>query len=151
MINRIKKVLPMTDDQIPITNYRRHLRRAKAVHNYFMFFRAFTKIMSKLEAMFLQDLINREEMVVQAQATRDKTKSGRRKHRMVDEDDYFRCTTAFMENEKYLVWTGKEQKRLFKLLVNRGFIKTKNKGMPQRRWVWVNYPLIESSLDEAAK
>lgn len=115
------------------STYRRHLARAKNTSNYFTFFRLHYKIMSRLDALFLQDLGN----------LLDSPKTKRKKF---DGEVYRLCTSAFLENSAG-EWTRREQEPRLASLKKAGFIKTLKKGIPPRRWVRIEYKKIEDALD----
>lgn len=132
---------------IPVAVYRRQMQRARATQSYFVFFRDYGSILSKLEALFLQDLINR------SQIQRDRST---KENPLVDGDEYFLCTLKYLSDKRYLRWSEYEQERLFPLLIKKGFVKVKHKipdpnqggGISKRRWVWINFIRIEQCLDE---
>lgn len=127
------------------SKHERQLRRARATGGYFLFFRNYGRLLDKEEALLLQDLINREDMIRLKQIKLRKTK--RRQIHAATPDGYFRCTFAFLQNENYLVWTEREQRRLFPLLERKGYISTTKRGSPPRRWVRIHYLFIEDQLD----
>lgn len=126
----------------------RHLRwiaRARNTSGYFIFYRDFGSFLSKTEALFVQDLMNRREMAFRRAEENRKFK---KKKSPVDDEGFFQCTTGYMENPKYLVWTRREQERMFKSLAKKGLVKLKRKGIPPNRWVWMDIEKIETLLDE---
>ena len=121
------------------------LERAKDTGGYFIFFRNYGRILSKEESLFLQDLINRSSLMKDIAS---RLKGRRRKSPPYDEEGYFRCTSKFLMNPKYLPWSIKDQKRLFAKMLKLGFISIRKRGSPQKRWVKINYFRIEEALDE---
>lgn len=112
--------------------YEEYLIRSNAEGNRFTFRRDFviSGLMTKYEALFFQDLVNRAGM--------KKTKK--------DEDGYFLCTVAFLL--KSLCWEPHAQASLLKALKKKGFLDFKNKGLPKRRWVKLHIGEVEEALDQ---
>lgn len=113
---------------IPENVYRRHIERARDAGDYFQFSRRICKLVGKLDAIFLQDLINR------AAISREGYKTA---------DGWFMCSTSYLES----LWTVKEQEARFRSLVRAGYIKTEKRGQPTLRWVWIDLLKIEMDLD----
>lgn len=110
----------------------RWLERARSSHNYFTFFTPFFRIMSKLDALFIQHLIN-----LSAVSKRDK-------------DGWFLCTSSYLGEKG---WTENEVDQRLKSLKGGDsrrptIIRTKVKGSPPQRWVWIDMEAIERALDE---
>lgn len=97
--------------------------------NYFHCFKPFFKIMRMLDAIFLMDLMNRA-----AQAVKESPEA---------KDQYFLCTAKFLDG----IWTDKKQEVHFKNLIKLGYIKTERRGLPTRRWVWIDYDKIFHDVD----
>lgn len=89
-------------------------------------FRSFFKIMGKLDGLFLQDLIN-------FSATLPMT-----------DDGWFRCTGVFLEENG---WSIKEQETRLKSLRDNGYVETQRRGIPNERWVRIDFVHIETGLD----
>lgn len=125
---------PISEQEpIPRTKYINHIRRARDTSSYFAFFRDYTKIMSKLEALFLQDLINLSSLAGIKRTT-------------IDGEDYFLCTIEFLEKSA-IGWSVSEQKQHFKSLKKRGFINSIRVGIPAKRLVSINFPNVEEAID----
>ncbi len=88
----------------------------------------FSGLMTLTEAAFLSDLENHFEQ----------------RHEQCDEDDYFLCTTEYLRRS--LGWTEDEQRSYFRRLKKKGYLKTKTKGMPRRRWVFVDFEKIRDDM-----
>lgn len=129
----------------------RWLQRARDGSNYFIFFRNFGRFLSKSEALFLQDLMNRHGMANQKIRDLAKLKKFKRIPKIMDEEGFFRCSTAYLSSVKYLEWTTDEQKRIIPVLVKKGLIQTKLKGMPATRWIRIDYRKVEEALDQVEK
>lgn len=115
--------------EITSDDVRRWLARAKAAGNYFLVFRPLFRIMSKLDALFLQNLVNLQSM-----------------SKIADEAGWFQCTTRYLEQ---MGWSQKELKARLSSLVRGGFIKTEVRGCPPLRWVWIDVEWIERRLDDS--
>lgn len=124
-------------EDIKESPHRRHLERARATSNYFTFFRLYTKIMKKLEALFLQDIINISSL--------DKII-----HRTFDNKEYFMCTEEFLSNSS-IGWSKKEQRNHLQTFRSKGYISITKKGIPACRWIRINLEKIELALDKALK
>lgn len=123
-----------TDRQkyVPRETVARWLQRARETRKrYFIFFRDFFLIMGKLEALILQDLINRAAIAED-------------KHRV--KDGYFRCTIRYLEKAG---WSEREQRTYLRPLIKAGFVKTKRQGLGALRWMKIDYPKLEEALDDA--
>ena len=113
------------------------LLQSQSMDNRFSFRRDYvtTKVMSKLEALFIQDLINRATM------------KGVYK-KIVEEKDgsqpYFLCTVEFLERS--LDWEHKTQSRLIGTLQEKGFIRVHYTGLPRKRFVWIDILKIEQAV-----
>lgn len=126
----------------------RWVGRARDTGGYFPFFRKFARLLTKMEALFLQDLYNRRQMTVDALATWMKKHPKRRPP--VDEEGFFRCTVSYLQNPRYLVWSPQEQKTMIRGLKAKGYIKTRlGREVPRRRWVLINIVYMEEQLDAA--
>lgn len=117
-------------DSISDERYQKHMIRAKRLGNYFMFFRRYVTsgIMTRDEAMFIQDIINMT------------TFRG-------SEDGWVKCTANQLYNS--LLWSIETQTRLFRSLVAREYIKIEKRGLPAKRFVFVDMRKIETDLDVA--
>lgn len=120
---------------VPESVYRQHLLRSKDAGNYFTFFRLYYKIMKRVDALFIQDLINLASM-------------SRINKKEVDGLEYFQCTSSFLENSES-EWNRHEQEYHFTNLEKAGYIKIKRMGMPSCRWVYIDIRKLEEDLDEA--
>lgn len=67
----------------------------------------------------------------------------------LSEDGFFLCTTRYLERS--LAWDKDSQKRMFRELRELGFIKTEKRGLPPRRFVYVDLETVEKTLDEKIK
>lgn len=131
-----------------VQDYHRHSRRAFAGQNYFATFRDLTLIMDVLPAVFLSDLISREDILYKRKfrlMKRGKTKKSDKVN--IDNEDYFGCSVKFLQSRRYPpCWSVKQQENLFKKLIKAGYIKTRRqkKGV---RWVWIDFEHINQELD----
>jgi hypothetical protein len=140
------------DDQryISESDYRRHLLRAKSRRNYFEFFRLYIRIMSKLEALFLQDLINHAASREEKQRLEEKIGRRRKRYPLTFELDgcvYFMCAAKYLVRS--MRWSEKEQRMHFESLRQKGFVKVTRKGMPPMRYVFIDVVAVEQALDLA--
>lgn len=103
------------------------IARARASGNHFTVFRPYYRVMSKLDALFLGDLMNLAAMTHWT-------------------GDWFKCTAAYLES---VGWTVDEQRQRFESLRKRGWVKTERRGLPPVRWVSVEIEAIETALDES--
>lgn len=115
-------------DQPDSALIRHWLGRARAAGNYFTVFRPFYRILSKLDALFLCDLLNVQGM---SRST---------------PDGYFLCTNRRMES---FGWTVNEQKMRWPALIEAGLVRTEKRGSPPLRWVFIDLFEIERRLDAA--
>lgn len=115
--------------------YRRHQFRGIGVStaNYFQFHRKCTLVMSKLDAMFIQDLFNRAAMA------------------KVTADDYFLCTESFLQDEEMsMVWSKDEQRERLASLTRLGFVSIHHKGyqgLPRVRHIRIDIDAINEAID----
>lgn len=109
----------------------RQLLKAWSTNNNFSFHRDFVKIMSKMEALFIQDIINL--------ATLDKA------HYV---DGWFQCTTGFLQGS--LNWTEKEQMKLLQKLKKKGYLSVERKGIPATRYVKINVGKLAADLENGS-
>lgn len=144
--------LASEERDVPLSKYIRHMQRTSNQSNFFNFLRNYTQIMSKLEALFLQDLINREDLRYSGYVEQRRwLKENSKKERIsppYDEDGYFPCSAKYLSHRKFLIWTDKEQERLLPLLRQKGFISIKHKGLPRKRWIKVEREFIHDQLDK---
>lgn len=117
--------------------YNAHLLRAKTSSNYFTFFRLYYKIMTRTEALFLQDLAN----LASAPGTITE---------MIHSDLYFMCTEEFLMQSDS-AWTEDEQVRYLRSLRLRRFLKVKRRGDKGVRWAHLDFGKIEKALDRVLK
>lgn len=113
--------------------YRRHVLRAISNNaDHFTYDRVYVKagVMKPEESLFFQDLLNLASM----------------QRTIRDEDDYFLCTVDYLYAS--LRWDHKKQHRYLAKLIKNGFIKTKKKGMPASRWIWINIAKVEQLIDD---
>ncbi len=115
------------------TNKERILLRAHNGDNYLIFFRHYTRIMSKLEALFVQDIISLS----------DRTTSRRR---TIDGKRCFLCMESYLLNGD-IIWTEDEQRRHFASLKGKGYMEVFRKGSPPRRWVYINIVKLDEDVD----
>ena len=102
--------------------------------NWFIFYRPLVHVTAcKLDALFLQDLINIASMP--GTVTKE-----------IDDKTYFLCTTEFLERSG-IGWTVKEQKTRFAALREAGLLQSVKVGIPPRRWVWIDEEKIEAEID----
>ncbi len=117
------------------------LLRAQSSRNRFSFRRdyATSGIMTKLEALFIQDLINK--------VTMPKTK--KIEHKIGDGvvRIFFLCTVGYLQRS--LAWDKVSQNRFLKSLEEKGFVQVKRLGEKGRRHVWINIKAIEDAVDQA--
>ncbi len=100
---------------------------------WFFFYVEFCWVMTDREAVFVQRLINLYNMA-------DKSD--------VDEEEYFRCTTEFL-NYPPLRWSQKRQDRLFTKLGKKGYVLKKiTKTTPPIRYVYIDVEKIQEDIDK---
>jgi hypothetical protein len=129
-----RKVNPPSGESVSREQYLRHLQRARDTSSFFIFSRNFCKIVpSRLDALFLQDLINLSSM------------DGVRKQ-TIDGKEFFLCTTSFLENGG-MQWTEKEQRAHFLNLREGGLVETVRVGLPPLRWVHIDLEAVDLCLD----
>jgi len=118
---------------IPQSVYRKHLLRAQDAGNFFIFRRDYVTsgLLTKTEALFFQDLINKGSM----------------KNVKKDEDDFFFCSIRYLWRS--LRWDYDSQKYLFRKLKKKGFVETKRVG--KKRYIRINVEEVELALDLAIK
>lgn len=85
-------------------------------------------VLTKIEALFLSDLINLYSMDVTVKS----------------DDGYFLCTAAYMDRS--LSWGRMSQTDLFRSLKDKGFIETSFRGIPRRRWVKIDVVKLEEAI-----
>lgn len=115
---------------------------------FFVFRRDFCLVMSKMEALFVQDLINLYDAADDS---------------CVDEDGFFLCTTNFLENGN-LPWSVDEQKRMFIALEPapedckdeeerakyKGYVEKRlSKTTPPQRWVRIDVEKLNKDVKKA--
>jgi hypothetical protein len=119
-------------DCIPKSTYRRHVLRARNTSNTLTYCRDYELIMSKLTALFTQDVINLASL-------------NRVKRTTVDDKEFFMCTAEFLCPR----WTVAEQKYHLAQLQESKFITLARMGMPSVRWIHFDIESIENAVDEA--
>lgn len=130
--------MPLTADRPRSKLSKRYvswLKRSRSSKNYFSFFRPYFRIMTRLDALFFQDLWNLFALP-------------RIKTIKIDGKRYFLCTTKFLLHSASR-WKIKEQKARFQSLEKKGFIQKIRAGCPPLRWVRINIRKIEEALDAA--
>ena len=100
------------------------------------------------EALFVQDMMNRSEMVRERTEEHKVTKPGKRRHQM-DGKGFFKCTARFMTNPKFMTWTKDEQKRMLVKMESLGFLTREVRGQRRERWVRVEFDKIYDAIDAA--
>lgn len=105
--------------------------------NWMILYKTYHRIMTRLQSLFIQDLINLGGM--------KKTK-----RRKVDGLVYFQCTSRFLINSAS-AWTTKEIRRHLAGLAKLGYIKIKRLGVPPTRWIWIDTQGIEHDLHKAQR
>lgn len=130
--------------------YHRHARRAFSSQNYFNTFRDLTLIIDVLPAVFLSDLISREDILTRRRFQLRKRGLNKKAAKVrIDKDDYFGCSTKFLQSRRYPpVWTVKQQRNQLAKLTKLGFIKTRRQGHDGIRWIWIDYERINIELDK---
>jgi hypothetical protein len=63
---------------------------------------------------------------------------------IMGDDGYFLCTAEFLTDS---IWTFDQQRKFIKRVEEKGYIKIKQKGLPARRWVFVDVDKIERELN----
>lgn len=116
---------------VPMSVYLRHIQRARGAGNWFQFSRDYviSGAMTKIQALFVQDVINLAAMA--------STKK--------DEDDFFLCTVEYLETS--MCWEKETQRKTINTLVEKGFLEVKRVGVPPRRWLKVCLDKIENAVD----
>lgn len=122
------------------SSYHDILMWSQSQGNRFTFRRDFVifDLLTKLEAVFIQDLINRATM-----------KKIIRKE--IEGKTYFLCTVEFLIRS--LRWDRNHQIRLIKKLSeeDRDYLRVKKLGNPPSRWMWINIVKLEKDLQNAMK
>lgn len=125
---------------------------------WYKFVRSFGKIMTRTQAAFLQDLMNKAEMCrSETMEEEENAMMARRPPRksklLMSDDGFFRCSVRYMLNPRYDSWTLDEQKEHFKFLRHKGLVETTNKRTRNgsTRWVRINYQLLETEMDRAER
>ena len=134
---------------IPTTDLHRYLAKTYKHGNFFKFFRDFVKFLNNdIElAVFLQDLINRESMLHRQCMKWVKNEMYKKCRQTIDKYGFFACSNNFLSKEKYISWTVYQQKKHFKALTELKLVELVMKKEPRRRWIRINYLLIEQYLD----
>lgn len=127
----------------------RWLSMAEKNGGYLRFFRLYTKVLNKHEALFLQDMMNRSQMIRERVEQKKVLHPNKRKFQM-DGKGFFRCTSRFMTNPKFMTWTYDEQRRMFLKMESLGFITKEKRGQARERWIKINLQTIYAMFDEAA-
>jgi hypothetical protein len=118
---------------VPKSTHRRYILRTKSMKNDFAFIRGYVLIMGKMTALFLQDLLDLASFSpIQT----------------IDEKYYFLCTTKFLENSS-MPWTANEQRYHLGILQDKGFVHLIKKGIPPRRWIFIDIVALENAVDQA--
>lgn len=142
-ITKLKRQLAEKNEKI-----NRWLSMAEKNGGYLRFFRLYTKVFNKQEALFVQDMMNRSEMVRDRTEEHKVTKPGKRKHQM-DERGFFKCTARFMTNPKFMTWSRNEQERMFAKMESQGLISREKRGRDRERWIRVEFDKIYEMFDQA--
>lgn len=123
-----------SDNKVKASSKSSYLHAIQRLHgsNYFRFFRDYLKIMSRLDALFLQDLM-------------DLSASSKLATRTINGKEYFLCTIEFLEKSG-CIWTKQEQRPRIKSLLKNKFIHVRRLGIPPRRWVYIDYVGITEAL-----
>lgn len=120
-------------EYVPLETYQQHIDRYRNLSNYFTFFRLYYKVMSRLESVFIQDLVNL------SYCTTIHTK-------IIDGKRFFMCTESFLFNSQS-GWTQDEQRRHLASLQERGYVYCIRRGLPSVRWVSIDRDKIDADLD----
>jgi hypothetical protein len=124
----------MPADTVDAKTHAKHILRARNGGNYFPFFRPYARLMNKLTALFLQDVLNPLSL--------DKA--------VFQEDDdgcvWFQCTAEFLARST-LGWTAAEQKYHLGVLAELGYVSVKRRGVPATRWVCLDLLKVQADLD----
>ncbi len=103
--------------------------------------------MTKYEALFLQDLINRASM----NKTKKKIIQEENDDNQLEDREYFLCTVKYLTRPP-MSWDKKTQLALIKSLQTKGFIKVTRKGsLLGKRFIWIDILKIETALDNSEK
>lgn len=96
-------------------------------HDSFIFNRDYIKkkLLTKIEATFFQDLLD-----IAANSPTI--------------EDWFECSVARLEAS--MKWSQQSQKDFFSKLIKKGYVKTEKRGIPPKRWVWIDIDRIETDL-----
>lgn len=119
---------PKKSKTVPESKYTRHMIRAGNTGGYFQFRRDYVLagILTHMEALFLQDLINHASMKENV-------------------NGWFLCTVKYLISS--LKWEENTQRHFFRSLIEKKFIKVKRKGMPAMRYVKILIGRIEEAID----
>lgn len=128
-----------TEKTIPESVYRKHVLRARSSNNTFIVQRDWALVMTNTDCFFLQDIVNRMSM-----------KKAKTIEVVVNDElrQYVLCTVAYLERHP-LRWNRKIQSRIFKRLQKLQFVHILHRGLPRRRYVWVDIVNIEKAVDSA--
>jgi len=121
--------------------YQSHLLRAKQADSWFHFCRLYFKIMKRLEALFLQDIIN----LAQLNKTKVEWIKEGEESRL-----FFLCTANYLKKSGSH-WTDDEQRRHILSLRKKGYIRSIRRGDDGKRWLHVDLLKLETDLDIAEK
>lgn len=143
-----------TDKNIVIDRlaFRRQARRSLSSANYFNTFRDLTLVpgFKVTQAVFLSDLINREDMLHNIR--QDHIRHGRKRKAAkvkIDEEEFFGCSIKYLQSRALPpIWTDEQQRDLIRVLKKKDFIKVKRVGRDGMRWIWVNHELIQENLSK---
>jgi hypothetical protein len=133
--------MPYSDDVKRLLNHVDHLekriallqrtnRRLRRPSNWFILYRDYWRVMSKLEALLICQLFNIQGL--------KKTKR--------DSDGYFLCTVDYLVKGD---WSVQEQRTVLGRLKGRGYVRSKLVGTPPKRWLWIDENLLDLHVDTA--
>ena len=123
---------------VPESTYRKHVLRGRSTHNTFIVQRDWALVMTIEEAVFLQDVANRISL------------RNTPLYKIEEEDgvcEFGLCTEKYLMRPPFS-WNSKIQKRLLNKLIEREYVRTIRRGLPARRYVYIDIKKIESDIDD---
>lgn len=125
---------------VPESIYRKHVLRARSTRNHFTFCRDWVWIMTKMEALFLQDLINRAS-------------SPKADKQIIDGKEFVLLSNKYLQKPP-MSWDDRTCTKHLASLEEKGFVQIVRRGWKGKRfcrWVHIDVLQIETVLDEVAK
>lgn len=105
---------------------------AFASGEWFMFPRALLYVLSFGEAIMLSHLINKARSVKAEEK----------------EEGWFYCLMSNIVEDLHI--SSDSQTRLFNSLKQKAYIKTELRGLPAKRWIWIDFAKLVKDIDKAS-